>query len=136
MTVIIPAIHSLAADSRSRLHNNTATYTATGILPKYFRVYSEDVDDLDLAIAVATITSPLDSAICWYFACWQFGQQQELLEGEEVGPHAFGLSDAFQFGDECRFSAHLAMNIRHTDTRYSLFWDCNKLYKWCHRKLF
>ncbi len=135
MTVLIPAIHSLAEDSRTHLHNNPATHKATGILPKYFRIYREDVDELDLALADASVTSPLDSDLCWYFACWQFGQQQQLMEGDEVGSHAFGLSEAFQLGDVCRFSAHLAMNIRHNDPRYSLFWNCSKLNSWCHCEL-
>ena len=89
-TVLIPAVHSLPAGSRTRLFNATATIQATGIPPSYLRLYAEDMRDLDVALSDATANSPLNVDLSWWFLHARFGHRCEL-DGE-VGPEAFGLA--------------------------------------------
>ena len=46
-TVLIPAVDSLPPDCRTRLNNASNTCLFTGVLPKYVRIYGEDVEKLD-----------------------------------------------------------------------------------------
>ena len=120
-TVLIPAIDSLPPTTRTRRFNTTSTFLTTNMEPQYLRVYNEDVPHLDRVMA--NTTSPMNVDLDWFFLCVHYGQRQLLKEGEELGPHAFGLGSVFDLSNCCRFSAHLALNIDCTDPSYSLFWD-------------
>ena len=129
-SILIPAVHSLPFHSRTRRANTTGTHLATKILPTYIRMYDEDMAALDAALTSTTLLSNLNQDLDWYFVCWQMGQRRLLKVGEELGPKAFGLSDAFDLSSCCKFSAHLALNLRSTDPAYSLFWDTDVTFHW------
>ena len=129
-SLLVPAVHSLPADSRTRLYNTTETFQATGDPPKYMRLYDEDIDDLDVALADATVLSPLNSALSWHFVYIRYGQRCELEKEGGMGPHSFGLAHQFRLERVTRFSAHLAMNFKCLDQGYSLFWDRERSRGW------
>jgi hypothetical protein len=90
--ILIPALHMLPAASRTRRFNNTSTFQATGILPRYIRLYSEDVCQLDHQLAVVTRTvEEFNEDQSWHFLYNTFRHRMELKEDEELGPEAFGL---------------------------------------------
>ena len=126
-TVMLPAVASLPDSCRTRHFNPVMTSTRTGILPKYLRLYDEDLAQLDSALQAP---SSMESDLSWYFVCCKFGQRKELDPGERLGPESFGLGDAFDLTDIVSISVHLALNFGCTDERYSLFWNSDTLSTW------
>lgn len=134
-TVLIPAIASLPPDSRTRLNNASHTCLSTGVLPKYVRIYGEDVEELEANLFHVTSQSQLDEQLSWYYLFVRLGQRHQLQSGEALGPDAFGLEEEFDLSQTLRFSAHLAMNFASVDQSFSLFWNRQELHRWCQGEL-
>jgi hypothetical protein len=134
-TVLVPAVDSLPADSRTRMGNASSTCLTTGILPNYVRIYGEDVEELDALLPHVTAASPLNGALSWYLMFVRLGQRHQLQPGEELGPQSFGLGDEFDLSRTVRFSVHLAMNLTSMDPGFSLFWNRPELRRWCQGEL-
>ena len=128
--ILIPALHLLPAASRTRRFNTTAAFQATGTLPKYIKLYHEDLEQLEHNLAVASQTSPFKDDLSWHFMHAMFGQRQDLKEDEQLGPEAFGLGRMFDLSKVCRFCAHVAMNFVCLDPAYSLLWNRENTKHW------
>ena len=122
MSILIPAVHSLLDNTKTRLFNTTATFLRTGILPTYLHIYPDDVPLLNRALDNETLESTIHQHLLWYFVCSKYGQRHELSEGDTLGPEAFGLGHMFDLSLPTRVSVHLAINFHCKDTRYSLLW--------------
>ena len=134
-TVLMPAVDSLPRDSRTRLNNASHTCLSTGLLPKYVRIYGEDVEELDGTLPHATALSPMDKELSWFFLFVRLGQRHQLQPGEELSPQSFGLEDEFDLSRTLRFSVHLAMNLSSVDPAFSVFWNRQELRRWCQGEL-
>ena len=134
-TVLVPAVDSLPQDSRTRLNNAFHTCLSTGVLPKYVRIYREDVEELDSNLPRTTTLSPLDEQLSWFFVFVCLGQRHQLQPGEELGPQSFGLEEEFDLRRTLRFSVHLAMNFSNVDPAFFLFWNHQELRRWCQGEL-
>ena len=65
--ILILALHLLLAASRIWRFNTTATFQATGTLPKYIKLYHEDLKQLEHNLAVVSQISPFKDNLSWYF---------------------------------------------------------------------
>lgn len=129
-SVLLPAVHSLPEDTKTRRFNTPDTYQATRILPKYLRLYSEDLPLLHGALQEATMDSSFHHHLTWYFVCCRYGQRLQISEEEILGPEAFGLPAMFDLSREVIVSIHLAMNFTCRDKTISLFWHRTKTADW------
>lgn len=97
-------------------------------------MYKEDVLELDGLLSDATVRSALNQHFQWYFLCELYGQHQLLREGEDLGPGAFGLQEAFNLSTCLKFSAHIAINDASADPAFSLFWHEANIDGWSGRR--
>ena len=89
--------------------------------------------ELDGLLADATCCSALHEHFRWYFVCELYEQHQRLREGEDMGPGAFGLEEAFDLSTCSQFSAHIAINVASADPAYSVFWHKANISRWSGR---
>ena len=66
----------------------------------------------------------------WWFLCFHYGQCHLLRAEEVLGPAAFGLESLFDFTQRCKFSVPTALNVKHKDPSYSLFWHARHIHEW------
>jgi hypothetical protein len=130
MSVLLPAVHSLPEETKTRRFNTPATYQATRILPRFLRLYSEDLPLLHGALHDATMDSSFHHHLTWNFVCSRYGQRLEVTEGEILGPEAFRLPAMFDLSREVIVSIHLAMNFTCRDKTMSLFWHRTRTAGW------
>ena len=130
MSILLPAVHSLPEDTKTRLFNTITTFQTTGILPTYLRIYSDDLPLLSSTLQDATMESSLHHHLSWYFVYCKYGQRHEIAEGETLGPEAFRLGAMFNLSTATVVSIHLAINFKCKDKRYSLFWHRQKTFSW------
>ena len=78
--VLLPAISALET-SRTRRYNTVETALSTDILPKYVRLYREDLDELDEKLEETTTSSSHFTSITWCFALYKFGQRFSSAQG-------------------------------------------------------
>lgn len=124
-SVLIPALRSLPPNTRTRRYNIVRTVQETDILPRYARLYEEDIADIDQALQASVVDD-----FEWFFICFGFGQRKLLEEDESLGPEAFGLGTLFDLSNIVKISLHLAVNLTCTDELYSLFWHRKRTYSW------
>lgn len=117
-SVLIPALKSLPQHVETHSFNNPSTCQATGILPTYMRIYSDDLDLLDNALQAEESSL---YHLSWYFVCSKYGQRLQVAQGEALGPEAFRLDRMFDLSNVTKVSIHIGMNFQCSDARYSLF---------------
>ena len=133
-TVFIPAVKTLPPCTRTRKYNTIGTFDITGILPKYLRLYPEDVSAIDRALQHPTREL---TDFSWYLMAWGYGQRRLLKEGEPLSPEAFGLGEMFHLPSLHKVSVHIALNFSATDRGgYSLFWGMEDTHNWTRSEFF
>ena len=61
------------------------------MLPKYVRIYGEDVEELEVNVLHTTWLSLLDEQLSsWYLLFVHLGQRHQLQPGEELDQQFFG----------------------------------------------
>lgn len=129
-SILLPAIHSLSEDTRTRRYNTPSTFQTTRVLPKFVRIYSEDLALLHEALQEATMECSFHLHLAWYFVSSKYGQRVELVAGEILGPEAFNLSAMFDLSRTVIVSIHLAINFTCKDKTVSLFWHRTRTADW------
>lgn len=128
--VLLPAIASLETSRRTRRFNTVETALSTDILPKYVRLYREDLDELDAKLEEATSSSTHFTTLRWFFALYKFGQRFFFCTGDTLGPESFGFGSMFQADRLDSVSVHLALNFSSNEDMYELFWDRLWIKEW------
>lgn len=126
MGVLLPAISALET-SRTRRYNTVETALSTGILPKYVRLYPEDLAELD---EEATTSSPHFTSLTWFFALYKFGRFFLFCPVDTLGPESFGFGSMFEVDRLDSISVHLALNFASDDNMYDLFWNRQRIKDW------
>ena len=111
------AIKSLPVQSRTRKSN----VLSCNSLPRCFRFYPEDVCRLSKEIKRLTILP--SSSYRLYFVYYKFGQQQMIAHNHPT-LCSTNLDLVVNKGSKILCSSlHFAINFKHTDSEYSLFWS-------------
>ena len=127
--VLLPAVASLETSRRTRRFNAVETALSTDILPKYVRLYREDLDELDEKLEEATSSSSYFTTLMWFFALYKFGRFL-CCTRDTLGPESFGFGSMFQADRLDSVSVHLALNFSSNEDMYDLFWDRLRIKDW------
>lgn len=129
--VLMGAIRSLPETTRTRLYNTPRTTEETGILPRYIRLYEEDLEPLDSAMHASHASSDLRT-LSWYYVSCKFGQRLTLKRGEVMELQSFGLQAMFRTDQLDSVCLHLALNFssNEEEEEYDLFWDRVRTRDW------
>ena len=128
--VLLSAVASLETSRRTRRFNTVETALSTDILPKYVRLYREDLDELDEKLEEATSSSSHFTTLMWFFALYKFGQRFLCCTRDTLGPESFGFGSMFQADRLDSVSVHLALNFSSNEDMYDLFWDRLRIKDW------
>lgn len=129
-SVLLPAIASLDVSRRTRQYNAVETALESQILPRYLRIYREDLEELDRALEVATSSASNFTSLSWFFGLHKFGQRQLFCGRDLLGPQSFGFGSMFNVDLLDAVSVHLALNFACEDEGYELFWDRARIHVW------
>lgn len=109
----------------TRTRRNNLTQTSQQHLPRYYRLYSEDIPDLSLQIRIALRSLPCDEQYTFYFVYVKLGQQQQTTLPLTL--HGLNLDMVIADVRKIEYSScHLAINLSHMADDYSLFWDATR----------
>jgi hypothetical protein len=129
-SVLLPAIASLDTSRRTRQYNAVETALESQIQPKFFRIYREDLEELDQALEVATSSASNLTSLSWIFGLQKFGQRRLFCGRDVLGPQSFGFGSMFNVDLLDAVSVHLALNFACEDEDYELFWDRARIHVW------
>lgn len=130
-SVLLPAITSLETSRRTRQYNAAETALESQILPKFLRIYREDLEELDRALEEATSSSSSNfTTLSWFFGLYKFGQRQLFCGRDVLGPQSFGFGSMFNVDQLDAVSVHLALNFACEDEGLDLFWDRARIHVW------
>lgn len=123
--VLNPAIRHLHPSTRTRKNNLALSVHGSKTLPKYYRIYPEDVVTLSRNIKLACRSLPSDFPYIYYFMFYKFGQQS-VVSGQ-VSLSRAGLRPVVRSINriDCA-SVHYAVNFSHGDEdNFEVFWNAD-----------
>ena len=127
--MLLPAIAPLEMSRRTRRYNAVETALSTDVLPKYVRLYREDLDELDQKLEKATSSSRFTSLTCFFILC-KFEQRFLFCTRDMLGPESFGFGSMFKVDLLDSISILLCLNFSSDEDEYELFWDRPRIHAW------
>lgn len=120
--VLAKAIDRLPVMTRTRKNNLTLQVSHCNTLPEYFRVYSEDLDELSTALSITQRALPANTPYKFYFSFFKFGQQLHISHPVDIS--SVGLSSIVHRAHKIHScSIHFATTLTHASIDYSTLWN-------------
>lgn len=118
-----PALLTLSPECRTRQHN--LAMCGRRILPRYYRLYPEDINELFASIRARMRARNGDILFDYFFVYYKYGQQLRFSLPFSLQTVSINAIVASMDRVEC-ISCHLAMTFGHVDDNMSVLWDLDK----------
>ena len=123
--ILNKAINSMPVSTRTRTNNLTNTSRQSHSVPKFYRLYLEDISALSNKIKHLSLALDATHPYTYDFAFYLFGQQ--VLQDFPLTLATTKLSDTLF--DESMIeiaSIHYAINLSHVDPNFTVFWGTER----------